>query len=62
MQIPLKLAANLWKALKSEISYTIELSLNDIELERKSPMESFPSINLQSVAGWQYACLSQNTA
>ena len=29
----------------------IWLSLKDIELELKSPIESFPSINLQSVAG-----------
>ena len=27
-----------------------------IELELKSSTESFPLINLQSVAGWQYAC------
>ena len=40
----------------------IELSLKDIKLGRKSPMESFPSINLQSVAGWKYASLSQKTA
>ena len=39
--------------------FTIALSLKDIELGLKSPMESFPSINLQSVAGWEYACLSQ---
>ena len=39
----------------------IVLSLKDIELGLKSPMESFPSINLQSVAGWEYACLSQKT-
>ena len=37
--------------------------MQDIELRLKSPMESFPSINLQSVlAGWEYACLSQKTA
>ena len=40
----------------------MELSLKDIELGLKSPMESFPSINLQSAAGWEYACLSQKTA
>ena len=34
----------------------IALSLKDIEL--KSPMESFPSINLQSTAGWEYDWLS----
>ena len=39
----------------------IALSLKDIELGLKSPMQSFPSIELQSVAGWEYACLSQNT-
>ena len=44
-----------WKFL------TIALSLKDIELGLKSPVESFPSINLQSVAGWEYACLSQKT-
>ena len=27
----------------------------DIELGLKSPMESFSSINLQSVAGWEYS-------
>ena len=32
--------------------------MKDIE---KSLMESFPSINLQSMAGWEYACLSQKT-
>ena len=36
---------------------TTELSLKDIELGLKSPMESFPFINLQSVAGWEYTCL-----
>ena len=39
----------------------IALSLKDIELGLKSPMQSFPSIKLKSVAGWEYACLSQNT-
>ena len=39
----------------------IALSLKD-ETGLKSPMKSFPSINLQSVAGWEYACLSQKTA
>ena len=41
---------------------TIALSLKDIELGLQSPMESFPSINLQSVAGSEYPCLSQKTA
>ena len=50
MEIPFKLTANLWKALKSEISYN-ELSLKDIELGLKSPVESIPSINLQYAAG-----------
>ena len=36
-------------------------SLKDIELGLKSPMESFPSINPQSVAGREYACLGQKT-
>ena len=36
------------------------LSLKNIEL--KGPVKSFPTINLQSVAGWEYACLSQKTA
>ena len=40
----------------------IALLLKDIELGLKSPMESFPSINLQSVASWEYACLNQKTA
>ena len=39
----------------------IVLSLKDIKLRLKSPMESILSINLQSVAGWEYACLSQKT-
>ena len=39
----------------------IALSLRGIELGLKSPMQSFPSIELQLVAGWEYACLSQNT-
>ena len=34
---------------------TIELSLKDIKLKLKSPMESFPSINLKSVAGCENA-------
>ena len=41
---------------------TIALALKDIVLGLKGPMESFPSIKLQSVAGWEYACLSQKTA
>ena len=48
MQIPSKLAADLWKAVKF---FTIALLLKDIELGLQSPMGSFPSINLQSVAG-----------
>ena len=40
----------------------IALLLKDIELGLKGPKESFPSIKLQSVAGWEYACLSQETA
>ena len=60
MQIPFKLAANLWKALNEwnilgEKFLTIALSLKDIKLKLKSPMESFPSINLKSVAGCAYA-------
>ena len=49
------------KFLRIEISYD-ELSLKDIELGLKSPVESFPSINLQYAAGGEYACLSQKTA
>ena len=37
----------------------IVVSLKDDELGLKSPMESFPSINLLLVAGSEYACLSQ---
>ena len=37
------------KFLRIEISYD-ELSLKDIKLGLKSPVESFPSINLQSTA------------
>ena len=37
-------------------------SLKNIELGLTSPMESFSSINLQLVAGWEDACLSQKTA
>ena len=48
-------------SLRTEISYDCELSLKDIELGLKSPMESFPSINPQSVAGREYACLGQKT-
>ena len=67
MQIPFKLAANLWKASKSKIFVeekflTLVLSLKDIVAGLKSPMESFLSINVQSVARWEYACLSQKTA
>ena len=39
----------------------IVVSLKDDELGLKSPMESFPSINLHLIAGWQYACLGQKT-
>ena len=58
MQIPSKSVANLWKAMKSEISHDWVV-IEGTKLGLKSPMESFPSINLQSVAGWEYACLSQ---
>ena len=34
---------------------TIELSLKDMKLKLKSPMESFPSVNLKLVAGCAYA-------
>ena len=68
MQIPFKLASGS-KSFKSFEEWNflgpkfvmIVLSLKTIELGLKSPMESFPSINLQSVAGWEYACLSQKT-
>ena len=68
MQIPFKLVGS--KSLKSFKEWnflgykfpTIALLLKDIELGLKSPVESFPSINLQSVAGWEYACLNQKTA
>ena len=51
MQISFRLAANLWKASKNEISQflTIALSLKDIALGLKVPMESFLFIKLQSV-------------
>ena len=32
-----------------------------MELGLKSAKESFPSINLKSVADWEYSCLSQKT-
>ena len=38
---------------------TIAKSLKDIELGLESPTESFPSIKPHTVAGWEYACLSQ---
>ena len=60
MQIPLKLAANLWKVSKSKISYDCVV-IEGYELGLKSPKESFPFINLQSIAGWAQACSSQNT-
>ena len=68
MQIPFKLVGS--KSLKSFEEWnflgykflTIALLLKDIELGLKIPMESFSSINLQSVAGWEYACLNQKTA
>ena len=50
----------LWKATWNFLGQkflTTELSLKDIELGLKSPMESFPFINLQSVAGWEYIYL-----
>ena len=37
----------------------IVLSLKGIEL--KIPIESFPSINVQLVAGWEYDFVSQKT-
>ena len=40
---------------------TIAKSLKDIKLGLERPTESFPSIKLHSVAGWEYACLSQKT-
>ena len=49
MQVPFKLAANLCKALKSEISYDCFV-IDGYRTRTKSPMESFPSINLQLVA------------
>ena len=45
-----------WKFLT--IAFVIEGYRTRTE---KSYMESFPSINLQWVAGWEYACLSQKT-
>ena len=68
MQIPFKLVGS--KSLKSFEEWnllgykflTIALLLKDIELGLKSPVESFPSINLQSVAGWKYGCFNQKTA
>ena len=36
----------------------IALLLKDIKLGLQSPKESFLSINLKSVAGQEYACLS----
>ena len=36
--------------------------MKDIQLGLKSLMERFPSINLQSVASREYACLSEKTA
>ena len=53
----------LWKAKWNFLGQkflTTELSLKDIELGLNSPMESFPFINLQSVAGWEYTCLRKD--
>ena len=53
----------LWRSSEDRVKFDmIALSLKDIEPGLKSPMESFPSINLQLVVGWEYVCLSQNTA
>ena len=68
MLIPFKLVGS--KSLKSFEEWnflgykfvTIALLLKDIELGLKSPVENFPYINLQSVTGWEYACLNQKTA
>ena len=68
MQVPFKLVGS--KSLKSFEEWnflghkflTIALLLKDIELGLKSPVESFPSIYLQSVAGWEHVCLNQKTA
>ena len=43
-----------WNILGEEF-LTIALSLKDMKLKLKSPMESFPSINLKSVAGCENA-------
>ena len=49
MQIPFKLAA-IFEKLRRVKFLMIELSLKDIGLGLKRPKESFPSINLKSVA------------
>ena len=56
MQIPCKLAANIWKLWRVKF-LTIALSLKDIELGLNSPTESFPCIKLHSVAGMADAML-----
>ena len=54
----------LWrvKFVRIEISYDFVVIEGYQTQGLKSPMESFPSINLQSEAGWEYACLSQKMA
>ena len=53
------------KSLKSFEEWNFQrwivLSLKDIKLDLKTPMESFPSIERQWVTGWEYPCWSRKT-
>ena len=53
------------KSLKSFEEWNFQrwivLSLKDIKLDLKTPMESFPSIKRQWVTGWEYSCWSRKT-
>ena len=64
MQFPLSWLQIFEKLRRVKISL-IEISYDCVVIEEywtNSPVKRFPTINLQSVAGWEYACLSQKTA
>ena len=63
MQMPFKLAANLWKASKSEISKD-GISYDRVVIEGYRTKKSYGKlflINLQSEVDWEHVCLSQKT-
>ena len=57
VQIPFKLAANLWKALKSEISY------NCVVIEGYETETSYGELSFHQseISSWLWTCLSQKT-